>query len=453
MTGPAENDRLGTCAAVVGAGMGGMMAAQALSQFFDRVVVLDKDKLPGGAEARAGAPQGNHVHALLGGGRRNLERLFPGLVGALIERGAVCSRLGTEFVIRDAAGWHPKRDIGLSTLTMSRPFLEDATREKLRANPKVEIRDETQVDGWEVQDGRVTGVTVVGAEGTRVIAADFFVDSSGRSSGSPAWLEAAGYGVVEETRLEIGTGYASAVFRKPPDWESAVDSVCVNTADPDTRGAFVFSVENDLWIASLTGRFDQVPSGDPDRFLSFAASLCDPVVHDWLSRGERVTPIKVYRAPVSRWRRYERLEHHPERLLAVGDAVAHVNPVFGQGMTLASAHVMGLLDLLSERSATGAGLEAIAGPHYQRVNAFTQVIWGGLEDVEWGFGGTKGERPADIDTRMAYSRGLRALMTHDPEVHRTLTGVGQLIDSPDRLGTPEVRARVMQLLQQQAAPA
>ena len=430
--------------------MGGMMAAEVLSRFFDEVVVLEKDALPTDAEARMGVPQGAHVHALLVGGRRNLETLFPGFTSELMDRGATCSRGGLEFCVHDAAGWQPRRDLQLAMLVMSRPLLERTVRDFLRRNPRVTIREETRFEGWALADNALTGVVIAGGEGSEMIACDLAVDASGRSGGSLSWLERAGFGPVEETTLEIGTGYASAVFRKPAGWHSSIDCLSIHGADPDTRGGFAFCVENDCWFVSLTGRFDQAPSGDPDKYLAFAKSLCVPDLYDWISQGERVTPIKVYRAPVSRWRRYEKLDRFPEGVVPLGDAVAHVNPLFGQGMTLASTHAMSLLDLLAERVAAGEGLKGIADPYFERTRGFTQTVWQGLENIEFTYAATKGDRPADIDARLAYNRGLRQLIVEDEEVHRLLISVGHLVEPPGILGRPDIASRVMKLAQRGA---
>jgi 2-polyprenyl-6-methoxyphenol hydroxylase-like FAD-dependent oxidoreductase len=439
---------LGHRAVVVGVGMGGMMAAEVLSRVFDEVVVLEKDTLPTAAEARMGVPQGAHVHALLVQGRRNLERLYPGFTSELMDRGAVCSRSGLEFRIHDAAGWMPRRDVRLPLLVASRPLIEGTVRDFLRRNRRVTIREETRVEGWAVSGETMTGVVVAGEAANETIACDFAVDASGRSGASLSWLEAAGFGPIAETTLEIGTGYASAVFKKPAGWHSSVDCLSIHGADPDTRGGFAFSVEDDHWFVSLTGRFDQAPPGDPDRFMAFAKSLCAPDIYDWISQGERITPIKVYRAPISRWRRYERLDRFPERLLPLGDAVAHVNPLFGQGMTLASTHAIALMDLLAERAACGEGLKGIAARYFERTRGFTQAVWQGLENVEFCYAATKGERPPDIDARMAYNSGLRRLIADDAEVHRLLLSVGQLVEPPDVLTRPDIAARVMQIIRE-----
>jgi 2-polyprenyl-6-methoxyphenol hydroxylase-like FAD-dependent oxidoreductase len=445
-----SNLRLGGRAVVVGAGMGGMMAAQVLSRHFDEVLVLDKDALPAAPKARMGVPQGAHVHALLVQGRRNLETLFPALTSALLDRGAVCSRGGLEFRIHDAAGWQPTRDLQLPLLVMSRPLLETTVREFLKRNPRVTVRDETRVEGWTFSGDRLTGVVVSGDDGPETIAADFVVDACGRSGESLSWLEAGGFGPVEETRLEIGTGYASAIFKKPEGWRSSADHLSVHGADPDTRGGFAFSIEDDLWHVSLNGRFEQQPSGDPDKFLAFAKSLCTPDIYDWISQGERITPVKVYKAPISRWRHYEKLDRAPDGVLPLGDALAHVNPLFGQGMTLASAHAMVLRDLLAERAASGEGLAGVAGPYFERARGFTQTVWEGLENVEFSHASTKGERPADIDIRMAFTRAVRTLMEDDAELHRLFISVGQLVLPPSVLRRPDIIERVLRVVRQPA---
>ncbi|MDP1671254.1 MAG: NAD(P)-binding protein, partial [Alphaproteobacteria bacterium] len=120
--------QLGERAIVIGAGMGGLMAAGVLARYFAEVTVLDKDRLPAEAEPRMGVPQSAHGHALLVGGRRNVEQIFPGFTSEIIDNGAIVPRHGLELHIRDWLGWWPKRDIGLSGIFMTRPLLEGTVR-------------------------------------------------------------------------------------------------------------------------------------------------------------------------------------------------------------------------------------------------------------------------------------------------------------------------------------
>ena len=52
-------------AVVVGASIAGLFAARALSDFFERVIVIDRDTLDSGSRPRKAVPHGNHVHAIL----------------------------------------------------------------------------------------------------------------------------------------------------------------------------------------------------------------------------------------------------------------------------------------------------------------------------------------------------------------------------------------------------
>ena len=47
---------LGEHAVVIGAGMGGLAAAGALAQHFERVEILERDRLAGSAASRSGTP-------------------------------------------------------------------------------------------------------------------------------------------------------------------------------------------------------------------------------------------------------------------------------------------------------------------------------------------------------------------------------------------------------------
>jgi cell division septation protein DedD len=133
---------LGKQAVVVGAGIGGLSAAGALSGHFENVVVLERDKLAEHAAPRAGTPQAQHLHALLGGGVRALEALFPGFTTALKEASAATYRMGLD-ILSELPGFDPfpQRDLGWDGFSMSRPLAEYTVRRKLLERPNITLRD------------------------------------------------------------------------------------------------------------------------------------------------------------------------------------------------------------------------------------------------------------------------------------------------------------------------
>ena len=66
-------------AAVVGSSMSGLIAARVLTEHFERVTIVERDRMPAGPEFRKGVPQGRQPHILLKRGQNILDELFPGL--------------------------------------------------------------------------------------------------------------------------------------------------------------------------------------------------------------------------------------------------------------------------------------------------------------------------------------------------------------------------------------
>jgi len=78
---------LGSKAIIVGAGIGGLAAAAALSKHFTAVEIIDRDSLPDQIAPRLGVGQGVHTHQLLKAGELALERLLPGITQDFIAAG------------------------------------------------------------------------------------------------------------------------------------------------------------------------------------------------------------------------------------------------------------------------------------------------------------------------------------------------------------------------------
>jgi len=76
-------------AIVIGGSMAGLITARVVSEFFEQVILIERDVLPGEAENRRGVPQGRHSHALLSSGAHVLEQLFPGFCDELTNDGAL----------------------------------------------------------------------------------------------------------------------------------------------------------------------------------------------------------------------------------------------------------------------------------------------------------------------------------------------------------------------------
>jgi len=132
---------IGRTAVVIGAGIGGLSAAAAVSEFFSQVIVLERDELPDHPAPRPSVAQGRHPHLLLVGGLRALEQLFPGFGDDLAAAGAVRYQVGIDIRIeRPEFHPYPQRDFGLHSYAMSRPLIEFVARRRAAQLSNVTLR-------------------------------------------------------------------------------------------------------------------------------------------------------------------------------------------------------------------------------------------------------------------------------------------------------------------------
>src|SRR3954463_404281 len=157
--------RLGKTAVVLGGGAAGLCAAGALAGHFDRVLVLERDELPAGAEHRRGVPQSKHPHFLLNSGRRAIGALFPGFEDDLIAAGGLHLMPSMDAAYLDGEGWSARKRSAMTMVYSSRILSERLLRDKGRDLPDVEIREGTAVTGLTTRDGAITGVAFPTTEG------------------------------------------------------------------------------------------------------------------------------------------------------------------------------------------------------------------------------------------------------------------------------------------------
>ena len=141
-------------AVVIGGSMAGLLAARVLSDHFEQVTMIERDRLTDDAEARKGVPQGRHVHGLLARGAVIMGEYFPDLFRNLAQDGAILVRL--EDVHWNQLGvWMAPVRSPVKALFQSRPFLEQHVRDQLAARDNVRIMDACEVSHMRSEERRV----------------------------------------------------------------------------------------------------------------------------------------------------------------------------------------------------------------------------------------------------------------------------------------------------------
>jgi 2-polyprenyl-6-methoxyphenol hydroxylase-like FAD-dependent oxidoreductase len=450
----AESDRavmtsmlIGKQAIVVGAGVAGLTAARAVADYFEQVVVLERDTLSPDISHRAGTPQSRHAHVLLGGGQRALNDLFPGFAEDLALAGAVPCRAGLALRIeRPGYDPFPQRDLGWVGYSMSRPLIEFSLRRRVERFAKITARQRCRASGIVAKsDGAaVEAVRCETGDGrSETLPADFIVDASGRGTLTLDLLHSIRQARPEETVIGIDIGYASAVFGTPGD--AARDWKGVFTfpqAPASSRGAVVLPLEGGRWIVSLGGRHGEKPPGDEDGFLEYARQLRTPTVYNAIKKAERLSTIACFGFRSSVRRHFGRLEDFPSGLLPLGDAICRFNPVYGQGMSVAAQQACLLHRLLATRSKERDPLAGLSPTFFARADDLIETPWRQAAIPDFVFPETRGQRPTDFDRTLQFGLVLNELAAADPGVHKLMVEVHHLLKPQSVLRDPGVLRRI-----------
>ena len=436
---------IGKTALVAGRSMAGLAAAAALSKHFEKVTILDKDPPNEKAEPRAGVGQGHHVHVLLKSGEQSIERLLPGTCEKLIALGAHPIRMSLDMQVYDHGQWLPRRDLGYRNLSASRPFIEQVVSQELMLRPGIEFRHETTVDGLSLNsEGRVDGLRVRSADNRDdVVHADLVVDCTGRLSHTREDLLAGGYEAADESKLRIGISYTSALFETPGSFSNEYGLLAIQPKAPLKRGAFIAKAEGGRWLVSLHTRFEKELPSSHDEMSAFARDIETPEAANFLGGAKIQGPVRSYRKLEASWRRYDKAQRFPDRLLVLGDAMTSFNPIFGQGMSIAWLQASALDQLLQARSEGQRGLSGLGIEYFPLAAQISREAWNGSTLIDSEYEDVTGDRRPGNEQRLLYMRALRTLLKEDPELHADYIGAGQLIVPNSVLTREDRKARIM----------
>ncbi len=436
-------------AIVIGGSFSGLFAGRVLSDFFDRVTVLDRDVFPEGSADRAGVPQARHVHGLLLRGLSEYEDAFPGFERLAVEKGATFHDHTWDFVVLRPTGWQPRYRSHLKFLSASRELIESCVRELFRRLPNVELRERVAVTGLRVVRDRgaprCVGVTVSAQEGGSpgMLEADLIVDASGAVSRAPRWLEAAGLTPPAESVVDPLAGYSSRWFQGPSpgswpeEWWWWAGAYIRRRPDDLTEANFQLK-EHNRWHLTLAGFNRRYPPTHESEFMASLARLRSPIIAEMVRRMEPVSPVYGNRAMRNHWRHYERWHERLDGFIAIGDAFCHYNPVYAQGMTALALSATMLRACLARNE---PGAPAFPRDFFAAQARVQHDPWRLSAGVDLRFPFSLGARPWSMKLFNLYLDGV-GLAARDPMVRGRLLEVAQLVRPLADLYRPAIVGRV-----------
>jgi 2-polyprenyl-6-methoxyphenol hydroxylase-like FAD-dependent oxidoreductase len=440
---------IGKQAVVIGAGISGLAAAQALADHFEQVVVLERDRLPSDATPRVGTPQAWHLHGLLGGGQQALSELFPGFEPDLVNAGAVPIRVNRDLrEERPGYGPFPQRDLGWVGYTMSRPLIERTVRRCIERHPNVTLRERCRALSIVAAPGggAVAGVEYEATGGRREVRpADLVIDASARGSLTLALLRSIGRSLPPETTIGVDIGYATAIFAMPDDPPAEWKAAMTFAAPPQIScSAMILPLEGNRWMVTVSGRQgDRLPE-DGEAFQLYLQHLATSTIYDAVKRAKPLGQIVRFGFAASIWRHFDRVDALPRGLLPIGDAICRFNPVYGQGMSVAAQEACLLRRLLRTAASEPDPLARLGQTFLAEVQPVIAAPWAMAASHDFSFPQTRGERPADLADTLQFGAALMRLTVRDPAVHKLIVEVWHLLKPQSVYQDPAFRRRVME---------
>ena len=436
---------LGNRAVVLGAGMSGLLAARVLADFYAHVTVVDRDNLSIDGRTRPGVPQGGHAHLLLPRGAKVMEKLFPGLFAELREGGVPVAR-GLDQLHFDFRGHvlSQQKLGGDPHYGVSRPFLEDSVLRRVKSLPNLSLLDKHEVISLESDSSgtRVTGARIAcGAApgGDAVVPADLVVAATGHGGRMDAWLTELGYPVPRTQQVKVDVMYATRRFRLSPGATRGVLGVLAGPTPDRPLGMTAFAQEGGEWVVTLACYGRQHPPAELGPWLTFAARVAPPWFLSALLGARPVGNVDSCAFPASLRRRYDKLEAFPEGLLAVGDEVCSLNPIYAQGMTLAA------LESLVLRDALGGGRNHLAKRFFSAAAKPVSSAWHAAVNADLTMPSdiVPGARSLPLRAVNAYVGGFQNAAERDPALALQLLKVTGLEKPARSLLAPRSLGRIV----------
>ena len=426
-------------AVVIGASVAGLFAGRVLADYFDEVILVDKESLDGGAAPRKAVPQGNHIHGILTPTYRVLQRYLPELIDELIDNGAHVFDGGRDWRFHVYGNVLTQGETGQTLIGSTRPFFEHHLRRCVSIVQNIEIRAGHRFRNWMTGAGNkgIEGVVVENGAGTVELAADLLVDARGRASTLSKELVDFGFDAPEAELVGVDLGYTSRMYQAAdfsPDWNLLI----LNPSAPEKWiGGLIEKVENEQFIVTQFGYFGDHAPADDDGFLQRARTLDIPDIAEFLEVAEPVSDFQRFGTKQTSMRRFDKLDAFPERLLVIGDAVCNLNPIYGQGMTKAAREADHLWNALSGHLAQNESMDGFADSFRRSLpGAGAAWAWQLTSGADLGYPQTTGKRQPIGPFMGWYMKRLFMRSASSLDARERLFDALMLVKAPENLFKP-----------------
>lgn len=316
-------------AIIVGARVAGTAAAIMLGRRRLKVLLLDKNSFPSDTIS---------THIVLAGGTQVLNRL--GMLETMERLGGV--RFSSMRNIGPGFDYTARLDQSLGQandirgLCLTRDRMDAAMVDAARAIECVAMREKFRVSDLVIEEGAIAGVRGEDASGTYEFRAPLVIGADGLRS-NVAKL-GAGVAAFERKDVKCARAYYYAYFEDVPRAKLDDTLIAEFEASPGTAG-LACRCNNGLVVAAVAFDANEMRDFRTDLTSNFMSYIGASSILGKIFEGARIVgKIRSSGLLLNTWR-----EPIHDGAILLGDAGLHVDPLFGQGHSLAlmSAEILG----------------------------------------------------------------------------------------------------------------
>jgi 2-polyprenyl-6-methoxyphenol hydroxylase-like FAD-dependent oxidoreductase len=434
-------------AVIIGGGISGKLAARVLSDFFQEVLIIERDQKPEGPLPRKGVPQGEHIHALLHAGESGLESLFPGITEKFYSSGAIKINSTKDLAWFHHGVWKLRYNGEYTTTLQTRPHLEWHIDQYIKRIPNVTLSYNQTVQKfvYREEENRIVGVEIKDEGGlNKTITADLIVDASGVSSLSSKWLNKRGLHIPEE-KVNIGLTYVSKTFQQPENRNTDWSIKLVYPNPPiEKMGGTISMIEGNRYIVTLIGYHNVFNEkeiiGDNNGFINLTKKLPKPDIYQEIKDAKELSSTSIYRVPQIVWRKIHNAKNLPDGLLLIGDTICRIDPVFGQGMSISVLEAVALQQLFRKDYKS---LKSITNDFHKEAARIISPIWNIVITEDFRYPETEGKKPVGLTFQQWYAKNIFLLSAQNKEIYNSFIKVMNLISPITTLMRPRILKKVM----------
>lgn len=263
------------------------------------------------------------------------------------------------------------------------------------------------------------------------------IDASGRGSRSRHWLHDLGFAPPPQDELAVNVTYTSCTFRRHSAGPNPFHAVFMAPEATCPQPVGLLAQEGDRWILSC-GTYPDRPAPETLAALREAVERDAPAeIHTALCAAQALTTPLHYHYARSIRHRYEKLNRFPDGFLVIGDALCSLNPVYGQGMSVAA------LQALALKKALQRPFGRLWRRYFKQAARIVATPWALSHLSDLALPSVTGKRPWGFRWYQRALDRVRYAATQDPAVAMAVLHVIHLQKAPTTLLRPGVVWRIV----------